>query len=269
MTLLDWLKQTPNAHLIGECFAVRQDLANAEEALQERAHLLPMSDSTLLNFGLGIALNGDCAVVEWPSADLSNIAAWIHTLPESGVGAMVIRVHTDTTVDWSSLKHPAVEIWSIASESQRTEVLKRALIQRRVIVLLESAEALAWHKLESGNHNGHEGAATTHSNDISQNGHHCVVVSANLHAQAVQNAVDSLSEDGISVLWVEQHNITAFDSESLQQMFDIGRVVCVGLPASWMPAIVAKAFWRLETEPLFCVAEEAEIVRSVYATLEA
>lgn len=266
MTLLDWLKQTPNAHLIGECFAVRQDLANAEEALQERAHLLPMSDSTLLNFGLGIALNGDCAIVEWPSADLSSIAAWIHTLPESGVGAMVIRVHTGTGVDWSSLKHPAVEVWSVASESQRNEVLKRALIQRRVIVLLESAETIAWHKLEGCSH---EGNATTHGNDASHNGHYCVVVSANIHAQAVQNAVDSLSEDGISILWVEQHNVTAFDTESLQQMFDIGRVVCAGLPVSWMPAIVAKAFWRLETEPLFCVAEEAEIVRSVYATLEA
>ena len=266
MTLLDWLKQTPNAHLIGECFAVRNDLSNAEETLQDRAHLLPMSDTTLLNFGLGVALNGECAFVEWPSADISSIAAWIQTLPETGIGSMVIRVHIDTNIDWSTFEHPAVEVWSIATDAQRAEVLNRALVSRQTIVLLESAQSMAWHKLEGCIH---EGTVTEHGNDAVPHGHHCVVISANLHAPAVQSAVDALNADGLSILWLEQHNITAFDPASLQSMFDIGRVVCVGLPVSWMSAIVAKAFWRLETEPLFCMADEADIIRSVYATLEA
>lgn len=261
MTLLDWLQQTPNAHLVGECFAVQSDLMGAIDTLGGRAHLLPMSDSTLLNFGMGIALNGECALVEWASSDLSTIAAWVQTLPDSGVGAMVIRVHVGTGIEWSMIQHPAVEVWSISSEVQRSEILQRALVNKRVIILLESAEAMAWHRLEGSTHNG---AVTTHESSPA----HCVLVSANLHAPAVQEALDILTEQGISILWLEQHNITNFDTATLQQIYNIGRVVCVGLPTSWMSDLMSKAFWRLENEPLFCEADGTSIVQSVYATLE-
>ena len=261
MTLLDWLQQNPNAHLVGECFEVQSDLMGASEVLGSRSHLLPMSDNTLLNVGLGISVNGECAFIECPSDDLATIAAWIQTLPESGIGAMVIRVHIGSEVDWSSIQHPAVEVWSISSDSQRIEVLQRALVHRRVIIILESAAAIAWHILEGSTHTG---SFTQHGDAPA----HCVLVSANLHAPAVQNALDTLTEQGVAVLWLEQHNITSFDASTLQHIFDVGRVVCVELPSSWMSDLVSKAFWRLENEPLFCEAEETSIVQSVYATLE-
>ena len=91
MTLLDWLQQNPNVHLVGECFEVQSDIMGASEVLGSRSHLLPMSDNTLRHVGLGISLNGECAFIELPSNDLATIAAWIQTLPESGIGAMVIR----------------------------------------------------------------------------------------------------------------------------------------------------------------------------------
>ena len=261
MTLLDWLQQTANAHLVGECFEVQSDLIGATEALGTRAHLLPMSDSILLNVGLGIALNGEFVLVEWPSSDLSTIAAWVNTLPESGIGTMVIRIHVGTGAEWSTIQHPAVEVWSVSSDSQRREILQRALSHRRVIILLESSAAMAWDKLEGSTHTG---SYTEHGDTPA----HCVLVSANLDAPIVQNALDTLTEQGISVLWVEQHNVTGFDTSTLQHIFDTGRVVCVGLPASWMSRLVSKAFWRLENEPLFCEANETSIVESVYATLE-
>ena len=261
MTLLDWLQQNPNTHLIGECFEVQSDLMGASEVLGSRSHLLPMSDSTLLNVGLGISLSGECAFIEWPSDDLLTVAAWVQTLPEAGVGAMVIRIHVESASDWSKIQHPAVEVWSISSDTQRAEVLQRALTHRRIVILLESAAAIAWHKLEGSTHTG----PCTQYGEIPA---HCVLVSANLHAPAVQNALDALMEQGISVLWLEQHNITSFDASTLQHIFDVGRVVCVGLPISWMSDLVSKAFWRLENEPLFCEADETSIVQSVYATLE-
>ena len=263
MTLLDWLQQTPNAHLVGECFEVQSSLMNAAEELDARAHLLPMSDSTLLNFGLGIALNGDLSMIEWPSDDLSSIATWIQHLPEAGAGALVIRVHVGNNIDWSILpKHPAVELWTVASESQRADVLQRALTQRRTIILLESAASIAWHKLEGLQPN--QGALTQHGNSNA----HCVLVSPSLNASTVQGAVDLLTEQGVSIRWYEQHNVTQFDRSVLQDIFDVGRVVCVGLPASWMSDLIQKAFWRLENEPLFCTADETSIVQAVYTTLE-
>jgi hypothetical protein len=261
MTLLDWLEQTPNAHLIGECFEVQSDLEGATEALQDRAHLLPMSDSTLLNVGLGISLNGECAVVEWPSSDLSNISAWLQTIPESGIGSMIIRIHADTGVDWSGLVHPAVEVWSIATNAQRSDVLQRALTERCILILLENTASMAWHRLEN----------RACSNSVSRHGElpaHCVLVSANLHSAQTQNAIDALREEGVSILWHELHNISKLDQATLQNIFDVGRVVCVGLPKSWMSSVISKAFWRLENEPIFCEALEANIVQAVYTALE-
>ena len=174
---------------------------------------------------------------------------------------MVIRVHVDSTVDILKVQHPAVEVWSISTDTQGEEVLKRALFNNRVIILLESAETIAWHKLEGSTHTG---SYTQHGDAPA----HCVQESANLHAPAVQNALDTLTGQGISILWLEQHNISNFDAAVLQHIFDVGRVVCVGLPISWMSDLVSKAFWRLENEPLFCEADETSIVQSVYATLE-
>ena len=263
MTLLDWLQQTPNAHLVGECFEVRSDLVGASESLGARAHLLPMSDSTLLNVGLGITLNGDCAVVEWPSDDVSSIAAWIQHLPDSGVGPLVVRVQVGKVgIDLNAFPiHPAVEVWAVASDAQRTEVLQRALTQRHTVVVLESAPSIAWHKLEDSHL---DGAVTQHGDTNA----HCVLVSTNLDASIVQNAVDSLAEQGVSIRWFEQHNVTQFDSAVLQGIFDVGRVVCVGLPTSWISTLINTAFWRLESEPLFCRADETAIVQAVYSTLE-
>ena len=222
-----------------------------------------MSDSTLLNFALGIALNGECAVVEWPSNDLSSIGAWIQQFPASGVGALVIRVHVGSDVDWSALSvHPAIEVWAVACDSQRVEVLQRALTQRRTIILLESAASMAWHNLEGRSLNG---ASFTQHGDTNA---HCVLVSANLDAPTVQNAIDTLTEQGLSLCWFEQHNITQLDESTLQSAYDVGRVVCVGLPSSWMNGLIQKTFWRLENEPLFCPADESAIVHSVYTTLE-
>ena len=154
-----------------------------------------------------------------------------------------------------------MEVWSISSDAQRVETLQRALVHRRVIILLESATAIAWHKLEGSTHTG---SCTQHGDTPA----HCVLVSANLHASAVQNALDTLTEQGVSVLWLEQHNITNFDASTLQYIFDVGRVVCVGLPSSWMGSLIQKTFWRLENEPIFCTANEAAIVQAVYTTLE-
>ena len=263
MTLLDWLQQTPNVHLVGECFDVESSLMNAGEKLDTRAHLLPMSDSSLLNFGLGIALNGDCSVIEWPSDDLSSIAAWIQQLPASGAGSLVIRIHVGNDTNWSILpEHPAVELWAVASASQRVCVLQRALTQRRTIILLESAASMAWHKLEGLQPN--EEIFTQHGTSDPQ----CILVSSSLNASIVQGAIDMLTEQGISIRWYELHNITQFDRSALQDIFDVGRVVCVGLPVSWMSALIQKAFWRLENEPLFCTADETSIVQAVYTTLE-
>ena len=263
MTILDWLQQTPNAHLVGECFEVRNGLVGASKSLATRAHLLPMTDSTLLNFGLGIALGGECAVIEWPSDDLSSIEAWIQRLPESGVGALVIRVHVGGTIDWGTLSvHPAVEVWTVTSAAQRAQVLQRALTHRRTIILLESAAALAWHKLE-----GHQPNGDTLTQRGASNAH-CVVVSSSIDAPTVQSAVDILTEQGVSVCWFEQHNITQFEQTVLEGCFDVGRVVCVGLPSSWMSSLIQNTFWRLENEPLFCVADEDIVVQAVYTTLE-
>ena len=263
MTILDWLQQTPNAHLIGECFEVQDSLVGAAEKLGSRAHLLPMSDSTLLNFALGIALNGECAIVEWPSRDLSSIGAWIQQLPASGVGPLVLRVHVGSHVDWSVFSmHPAIEVWAVASDSQRVEVLQRALTQRRTIILLESAASLAWHNLEGRSLNGEP--FTQHGDANS----HCVLISSNLDAPTVQNAIDTLTEQGLSVSWFEQHNVTHLDGSTLQSVYDVGRVVCVGLPSSWMNSLIQKTFWRLENEPLFCTADESAIVQAVNTTLE-
>ena len=263
MTILDWLQQTPNAHLVGECFEVQDSLMDAAKTLGTRSHLLPMSDSTLLNFGLGIALNGECAVIEWPSDDISSIGAWIQQIPSDGVGALVIRVHIGSGVDWSVLStHPAIEVWSVASDSQRVEVLQRALTQRRTIILLESAAAIAWHNLEGRSLHGE--SFTQHGDANS----HCVLVSANLDAPTVQNAIDTLTEQGLSICWFEQHNITQLDRSTLQSAYDVGRIICVGLPSSWMGSLIQKTFWRLENEPIFCTANEAAIVQAVYTTLE-
>ena len=174
----------------------------------------------------------------------------------------MIRVHVTSKLVWNAFPiHPTVEIWAVASDAQRVEVLQRALTQRRTIIVLESAPSIAWHKLEGSYL---DGAVTQHGEPNA----HCVLVSTNLDASIVQNAVDSLAEQGVSIRWFEQHNVTQFDSAVLQGIFDVGRVVCVGLPTSWMSTLINTAFWRLENEPLFCRADETAIVQAVYSTLE-
>ena len=267
MTLLEWLEQTPSAQLIGECFAVRDDLADATDILSERAHLLPMSDDTLLNVSLGMALDGSLPVIEWPTADVSNIASWLKTIPanENHTVSMVIRVHVhqETGLDYDTLQHPLVEVWSVLSDSMRSDALARAQSHRKIVILLESATSIAWHKLE-----GRSLTALTSSSDYRIEHAHCVIVSSNLHADIVQSSIDTLAEDGIRIHWVEQHALSGFDDTALKAVFDVGRVVCVGLPISWLSTLVAKAFWRLESEPTFCASNTPAIQQAVYTSLE-
>ncbi len=262
MPLLEWIEQTPNAHLIGECFETQSDLMGAQERLGTRAHLLPMSDATLINIALGFAFNGDCPVVDWPTTDISTLASTIQNLPASGVGSMVIRVHTQgSNIDWTALNHPAVEVWSLASSDMQNTLLQRALTHQRIIVVLESSATVAWHKLEGHQPSGNE-ASTVHGSQPA----HCVVLSSNLVADVVQDAIDLC--EGIDVQWIEQHNLTQFDEQALQAAFNVGRVVCVGLPNNWMDELVHKAFWRLESEPVFCAPTVSNIQQAVYSSLE-
>lgn len=262
MPLLEWIEQTPNAHLIGECFESQIDLVGAQDRLGARAQLLPMSDATLINVAIGIALNGECPVVEWPTADISALSSTIQTLPDSGIGSMVIRVHNQgNRIDWTSLTHPAVEVWSPASLEMQTALLQRAHAHRKIIILLESATAMAWHKLEGQQPLGTE-AITTHGSQTV----HCVVLSSNLVADVVQDAIDVC--EGVDIQWIEQHNLTQFDKQALEAAFAVGRVVCVGLPNSWMTELVQKAFWRLESEPAFCGSTVSEVQQAIYASLE-
>lgn len=267
MTLLEWLEQTPSAQLIGECFAVRDDLADATDRLGDRAHLLPMGDDTLLNLSLGMALDGSVPVVEWPTADVSNIASWLKTIPatENHAMSMVIRIHVhqETDLHYDTLQHPLVEVWSVLSDSMRADALARAQAHRKIIILLESATSIAWHKLE-----GRSLTTLTSSSAYSIEQAHCVVVSSNLHADIVQSSIDTLAEDGIRIHWVEQHALSGFDDTALKAVFDVGRVVCVGLPISWLSTLVAKAFWRLESEPTFCASNTPAIQQAVYTSLE-
>lgn len=262
MPLLEWIEQTPNAHLIGECFESQVDLMGAQDRLGSRAHLLPMSDAALFNVAIGFTLNGDCPVVEWPTTDISTLSSTIQTLPDSGIGSMIIRVHCQgNTLDWTSLKHPAVEVWSPTSSDMQTTLCQRAQTQKRIIVLLESAAALAWHKLEGHQPSGVE-STTIHGSHPA----HCLVLSSSIVADVVQDAID-LCED-VAIQWIEQHNLTQFDEQALQAAFDVGRVVCVGLPNHWMTALVQKTFWRLESEPKFCDATVSDIQQAIYSSLE-
>ncbi len=264
MPLLEWIEQTPNAHLIGECFESQVDLVGAQDRLGARAQLLPMSDATLINVAIGIALNGECPVVEWPTADISTLSSTIQTLPDSGVGSMVIRVHSHSqgnSIDWTSLKHPAVEVWSPTSLEMQTALLQRALVHRRIIILLESATAMAWHKLE-GHQSSNAANATIHGSQTA----HCVVLSSNIVADVVQDAIDAC--EGVDIQWIEQHNLTELDEQALEAAFAIGRVVCVGLPNGWMIELVQKAFWRLESEPTFCGSTVSDIQQAIYSSLE-
>jgi len=266
MTLLNWLEQTPNAHLLGECFVVQQDLVDATERLAERTHLLPMSDATLLQVATGMAIDGACPVVEWPSNDLSSIAQWTQKLPQTGIGALVIRIHLQTTPDTSLFTHPMVEVWSVLNDEMRTGALQRAVSTRKVIILLESTVASAWHKLENSSPNS---LVSCSNNGALDTAHcHCVLVSSNIDAEIVQATMDALDNDGIRVHWIQQHNLTALDSTALQAIFDVGRVVCVGLPSKWLGALMDKAFWRLESQPLFCDATIPAVQQSVYTVLE-
>ena len=267
MTLLEWLEQTPSAQLVGECFAVRDDLMDATDRLSDRAHLLPMSDTTLLSVSLGMALDGSCPVVEWPTSDISSIASWLKTVPAKGKNtlSMVIRVrvHGEMDIAYDTLRHPLVEVWSVLSDTMRAHALAHAQAHRKIVIILESAMAIAWHKLE-----GRSFTTLTSSSDYSIDHAHCVIVSSNLHADIVQNSIDTLAEDGIRIHWVEQHALSGFDDAALQAVFDVGRVVCVGLPTTWISALIAKTFWRLESEPTFCASDGHAIQQAIYTSLE-
>ena len=269
MTLLEWLEQNPSSQLVGECFAVRDDLMDAADRLGHRAHLLPMSDTTLLRVSLGIALDGSIPVLEWPTSDLSNITSWLKTIPKDGKNAfpMVIRVHVheEMNLAYNSLQHPLVEVWSVLSDTMRSEALQHALTHRKIVIVLESATAIAWHRLEGRSVTS---LSSSTANDTPTNEAHCVIVSSNLHADIVQSSIDTLADDGIQIHWIEQHALSGFDDTALQGIFDVGRVVCVGLPPAWVSTLLSKAFWRLESEPVFCTANTPAIQQAVYTSLE-
>ena len=92
MTLLDWLQNHPDSHIVSECFDVHEDLLHAKKHLGERAHLLPMSDDCLLNFTLGLALNGSRPILQWPTVDISSICGWMHRIPKDFSGTIFIRI---------------------------------------------------------------------------------------------------------------------------------------------------------------------------------
>ena len=270
MTLLHWFAQTPTLHLLGECFDVQSDLEGATELLGERAHLLPMSDSTLLQVATGIAMNGEMAFVEWPTRDTTAVTTWIQQLIEADIidrlGAVVLRIHlSENAVLPNVPSHPKVQAWGIRSAEDRLQRVQTALRQSGIHLFFESAAAIAFHTLDS---QYLLPESTPNSSIFGATPAHCVILTQDAQIASVSETLDILSQSHpeIAVQTVVQQQLAHLDPSSIEAVQATGRVLAVGLPSEWMHVLIQQTFWTLESEPVFLPNTSrliAEILRSL------
>ncbi len=256
MTLMDWLQSHQNSHLISECFHVHNDLVHAQENLKERAHLLPMSDASLLNFSIGIAVNGDIPVLQWPSTQVSSLSGWLSRIPNDFSNTIIVRVSCGelSSVNWTSLSHPKLQVWSITADSQRTAILNEA---QGIVVLIESSVGMALNHLESRFNDLNIDLSTT----VSVENPTATILVPNVYFSSVESALDELSMTSVEVVAV--HNLTDLTTDAVNSIQRTGRVVNVELPEVWVTAITKQAFWHLEAEPEFCSSTTNDIHRAL------
>lgn len=261
MTLLDWLQSHPDSHVVSECFDVHDDLLHAKKRLGDRAHLLPMSDSCLLNFTLGLAINGTRPILQWPTTDLSSLNGWLDRIPTDFSSTVIIKVSCGdlSATDWSSLSHPKLHVWCVTNENQRNSILDDA---DGIVVLIESSIGMALNQLESR----YSDLRLEQSSSEKVANPSATILVPNAYHSSVEETLDSIADDSVEI--VTLHNLSGLDANAIDSIQRSGRVISVGLPKEWTTLIVQHAFWHLEAEPIFCTANTDEIRRALYNVWE-
>lgn len=259
MALLDWLQSNPSVHVVSECFAVHDDLNNAEDALAGRAHLLPMSDASLFHFSLGLVLAGSPVLLQWPTSDLVSLETLFNQVSADLSAPLIIRVPVSTTVNLDKIA--GVSAYSIVHDDHRNAVLNAVLQRPGIHVILESLSALALHRLE----NRFLGLQTESSTLQPSSGSQCTVVALNQHVSLIEEALSGTTSCDV----ISLHQVSNLDTNTLESIQRTGRVICVGLPTSWMSSIIKESFWSLEAEPEFADTTVQSIQQSLHRVFEA
>lgn len=259
MALLDWLQSNPSVHVVSECFVVHNDLNGTEDALTTRAHLLPMSDASLFHFSLGLVLAGTPTFLQWPTSDLSSLNVLLNTISTELSVPLIIRVPVSDAINLDAMSKSSV--YSIVHDDHRTAVLDATLRRPGVYVLLESLSAMALHRLENRFIGLQQERATLHKATNAQ----CTMVSLNQHVSVVEEALSGTTHCDV----VSLHEVSGIDADTLESIQRTGRVICVGLPLSWMSDVIKGSFWSLEAEPVFADATVQSIQQSLHRVFEA
>lgn len=259
MPLLEWLQSNPSVHVVSECFAVHNDLSGAEEALNTRAHLLPMSDASLFHFSLGLALAGTPTFLQWPTSDLASLSGFVDKVSSELSASLIVRVPISNTVNLEALAGSSA--YSVVHDDHRSAVLETALNRPGIHIILESLSAMALHRLESRFIGLQTDSSTLQSSEHPQ----CTVVGLNQHASMIEEALSGATHCDI----ISLHKASGLDATTLESIQRTGRVVCVGLPTAWMSDVIQGSFWSLEAEPEFADATIQSIQQSLHRVFEA
>lgn len=263
MTLLDWLQSNHAVHVVSECFAVHEDIAAVPSRLPERSHLVPMSDASLFQLALGMTMGGSPVFLQWPTADVQGLYAQLRHLSTAPAltAALIIRVPvTEGTPDGLHDLAQFAKVYSVVHDRHRNELLDTALRTAGVTVLLESASGMAMDRLENRFTNL-TGQSSTLFGDQKA---HCTVLTPNYHL----GLVDTVVSDSTHVNTLVLHDLSTLDHAAIESIRSAGRVVCVDLPKAWMSTLIQSAFWSLEAEPTFTIAESAAIHAAIQSVLE-
>ena len=260
MTLLDWLQSNPSVHLVSECFAVDDDLSNVQEVLESRTHLLPMSDASLFNFSLGLILAGTPTLLQWPTSDLCSLGMLLKNLHAPLPAPLIIRVPItpDSIVELHTLDSASVH--SILHDTHRSCVLSSAMQRPDIYILLESRQSIELHRLENRFVDVQHDSSTTDIVNTAQ----CTVITSNYHSQIVEEALSNSPHIEV----VHLHQLNGLDKTTVASVQRTGRVVCVGLPSSWMASVINGAFWSLEAEPEFTTPTTQSIQEALSRVFE-
>ena len=230
MALLDWLQSNFCTRCM-ECFAVHDDLNNAEDALAGRTHLLPMSDASLFHFFFGVGVGGFTCIITMAYIG-SHLETLFNQVSTDLSAPLIIRVPVSTTVNLDKIA--GVSAYSIVHDDHRNAVLNAVLQRPGIHVILESLSALALHRLE----NRFLGLQTESSTLQPSSGSQCTVVALNQHVSLIEEALSGTTSCDV----ISLHQVSNLDTNTLESIQRTGRVICVGLPTSWMSSIIKESF---------------------------
>lgn len=255
------LRNDPRVRILSEALDLSPATRGLAAEAPDRVHLLPAADAGLVGVAIGMAMGGAVPVVELSGPD----ALWgaAQQLGQESVlltgdfaAALVIRVPLAAGVapPFAALEGmPQVQVAAGADAASCAALLTDAISGRNVVVLFESADAMAI----SG-----DGGLGLGKARVRQEGDHVSLLCLGGAVSVATEAAAVLAESGVTADVVDLGSTTPLDESCVRaRIHHTGRPVLVGTPTSLLSKVVELGFLRLEAPPV-AVAPRVEAIVS-------